>query len=200
MQLRPRDYSGDGVRLLTASGLGILRGERVLFDSVSLEVGPGDAVVLRGANGAGKTTLLRVLAGLTRAEAGEVCRTAAHHWIGHREGLKPNETPRAHLLLWARAWGAGANVDAILDGMGLSRPADVAARYLSAGQRRRTALARVLLEKRPVWLLDEPFTALDAEGRDRVLGMVAEHRQGGGAVVAAVHGDTGFIASRDIML
>jgi heme exporter protein A len=200
MQLRPRDYSGDDVRLLTASGLGILRGERVLFDAVSLEVAPGEAVVLRGANGAGKTTLLRVLAGLTRAETGEVIRTAPHHWVGHREGMKPHETPRAHLDLWARAWGADADVGAILNEMGLSRPAGVAARYLSAGQRRRTALARVLLDKRPVWLLDEPFTALDAEGRTRVLDMVAEHRQGGGAVVAAVHGEVGFAASREITL
>ncbi|MEQ9436563.1 heme ABC exporter ATP-binding protein CcmA [Hyphomonas sp.] len=188
------------MRLLTASGLGILRGERVLFDAVSLEVAPGDAVVLRGANGAGKTTLLRVLAGLTRAETGEVSRTAAHHWVGHRDGLKPHETPRAHLALWARAWGAEADVDVILNDMGLSCPADVAARYLSAGQKRRTALARVLLDRRPVWLLDEPFTALDAEGRERVLGMVAAHRQGGGAVVAAVHGDVGFTASREVAL
>jgi heme exporter protein A len=200
MQLGQRDYSGDDVRLLTASGLGILRGDRVLFEGVSLEVAPGEAVVLRGANGAGKTTLLRVLAGLTRAEAGEVRRAGAHHWVGHREGLKPNETPRAHLKLWARAWGAAADIDTILSDMGLSRPADIAARYLSAGQRRRTALARLLLDTRPVWLLDEPFTALDAEGRERVLSMVAAHRQTGGAVVAAMHGDAEFAGSREMVL
>jgi heme exporter protein A len=200
MQLGQRVYSGDDVQLLTASQLGILRGERVLFEGVSLAVAPGEAVVLRGPNGAGKTTLLRVLAGLTRPEAGRVGRDAAHHWVGHRDGLKPNETPRAHLSLWAKAWGADADIDAILNDMGLSRPADVAARYLSAGQRRRTALARLMLETRPVWLLDEPFTALDAEGRERVLAMVAGHRQGGGAVVAAVHGDAGFAASREMVL
>jgi heme exporter protein A len=200
MQLGQRVYSGDDVRLLTASGLGILRGERVLFEGVSLELAPGDAMVLKGPNGAGKTTLLRVLAGLTRPEAGIVSREAAHHWVGHREGLKPHETPRSHLKHWARAWGADADIGAILNEMGLLRPADVAARYLSAGQRRRTALARVLLESRPVWLLDEPFTALDAEGRERILAMVASHRQGGGAVVAAVHGDAGFAASREMVL
>ena len=200
MQLGQRVYSGDDVQLLTASQLGILRGERVLFEGVSLAVAPGEAVVLKGPNGAGKTTLLRILAGLTRPGAGNVTREAAHHWVGHREGLKPNETPRTHLKLWARAWGAGANIDEILLEMGLIRPADVAARYLSAGQRRRTALARLLLEKRPVWLLDEPFTALDAEGRERVLAMVAAHRQEGGAVVAAVHGDAGFAASREMVL
>ena len=200
MQLGQRDYSGDDVRLLTASGLGILRGDRVLFEGVSLDVAPGDAVVLRGANGAGKTTMLRVLAGLTRPEVGAVSRDGFHHWVGHREGLKPHETPRTHLELWAQAWGADADIDTILNEMGLSRPADVAARYLSAGQRRRTALARVLLETRPIWLLDEPFTALDSEGQTRVLSMVAAHRQRGGAVVAAVHGDVGLMWSREILL
>jgi heme exporter protein A len=186
--------------LLSAENLGILRGERVLFEGVSLEVRRGDAVLLRGANGAGKTTLLRILAGLTRTDSGHVTRGAAHHWIGHREGLKPHETPRAHLALWAKAWGAEADTNTILGDMGLSRPADVAARYLSAGQRRRTALARLMLDIRPVWLLDEPFTALDAEGRERVLAMVHKHRQNGGAVVAAVHGDSGFVASQEMVL
>jgi heme exporter protein A len=186
--------------LLSASNLGILRGERVLFEGVSLEARAGDAVVLRGANGAGKTTLLRILAGLTRPEAGQVNRAEACHWVGHREGLKPHETPRTHLKLWADAWGAAGDVTAILNEMGLSRPADVPARYLSAGQRRRTALARLLLDKRALWLLDEPFTALDAEGRERVLAMMAAHRQGGGAVVAAVHGDAGFAGAREVVL
>ena len=79
----------------------MIRGERVLFREVSLAVNAGDALVLRGANGAGKTTLLRILAGLTRPEAGRVARETPHHWIGHREGLKPQETPREHLKLWA---------------------------------------------------------------------------------------------------
>ena len=81
--------------LLSGAGLGMIRGERVLFREVSVAVRAGDALLLRGANGAGKTTLLRILAGLTRPEAGRVTREAAHHWVGHREGLKPQETPRA---------------------------------------------------------------------------------------------------------
>tara|TARA_R110002020_G_scaffold83397_1_gene206708 strand:+ start:122654 stop:123214 length:561 start_codon:yes stop_codon:yes gene_type:complete len=186
--------------LLSATNLGILRGERVLFEGVSLTVACGDAVVLRGANGTGKTTLLRILAGLTRPEAGDVRRDAAHHWIGHREGLKPHETPRAHLSLWSQAWGAGSDINTVLDEMGLSRPADVAARYLSAGQRRRTALARLMLDQRPLWLLDEPFTALDTEGRDKLLSMAATHRQNGGAIIAAVHGEAGFAESREMAL
>ena len=186
--------------LLTGAGLGMIRGERVLFREVSVEVRAGDALLLRGANGAGKTTLLRILAGLTRPEAGRVTREAAHHWVGHREGLKPQETPREHLKLWAQAWGSGADTDSVLTRMGLARPADVAGRYLSAGQRRRTALARLLLEDRPVWLLDEPYTALDADGRKRVDDLIAAHRAKGGAVVAAIHGEAGFKASGDLTL
>jgi heme exporter protein A len=186
--------------LLTGAGLGMIRGERVLFREVSVAVRAGDALLLRGANGAGKTTLLRILAGLTRPEAGRVTREAAHHWVGHREGLKPQETPREHLKLWAQAWGSGADTDSVLTRMGLARPADVAGRYLSAGQRRRTALARLLLEDRPVWLLDEPYTALDADGRKRVDDLIAAHRAKGGAVVAAIHGEAGFTASGDLTL
>lgn len=178
----------------------MVRGERVLFRDVGLTLGAGEALVLRGANGAGKTTLLRILAGLTRPEAGTVNRPPAHHWLGHRDGLKPHETPRTHLQLWASAWGSDADIDTLLVRMGLSRPADVAARYLSAGQRRRTALARLLLEDRPVWLLDEPYTALDAEGRALVDALIAEHRAKGGAVIAAVHGEAGFASSSALSL
>jgi heme exporter protein A len=192
--------SSQAAPLLAAAGLGMIRGERVLFRDVSLTVRSGEALVLRGANGTGKTTLLRILAGLTRPEAGQVTREAAHHWVGHREGLKPQETPRTHLKLWAQAWGAGAATDSVLVRMGLTRPADVAGRYLSAGQRRRTALARLLLEDRPVWLLDEPYTALDAEGRALVDALIADHRSKGGAVIAAIHGEAGFAASGELTL
>jgi len=196
----PAMMSSQAAPLLAAAGLGMIRGERVLFRDVSLAVRSGEALVLRGANGTGKTTLLRILAGLTRPEAGQVTREAAHHWVGHREGLKPQETPRAHLKLWAQAWGAGAATDSVLTRMGLARPADVAGRYLSAGQRRRTALARLLLEDRPVWLLDEPYTALDAEGRALVDALIAEHRSKGGTVIAAIHGEAGFAASGELTL
>jgi heme exporter protein A len=186
--------------LVSAAGLAIMRGERVLFRNVDLAVRPGEALALRGANGAGKTTLLRILAGLTRPEAGAVHRAATPHWIAHREGLKPAETPREHLRLWASAWGSPADIDTVLARMGLARPRDVPARYLSAGQRRRTALARLLLDTRPVWLMDEPYTALDAEGRSLVDALIAEHRNSGGAVIAAIHGDAGFAPSSELSL
>ncbi|MEZ5953730.1 MAG: heme ABC exporter ATP-binding protein CcmA [Hyphomonas sp.] len=186
--------------LISGTGLGMIRGERVLFRDVECVAAGADIIVLRGSNGTGKTTLLRILAGLTRPETGTVTRAASHHWIAHREGLKPHETPHQHLSLWAKAWGADADVSAILKRMGLSRPADVPARHLSAGQRRRTALARLLLTPRPIWLLDEPFTALDAEGRDLVLSLIEEHRRKDGCVIAAIHGDAGFASTREVVL
>ncbi|HAQ77701.1 MAG TPA: cytochrome c biogenesis ATP-binding export protein CcmA, partial [Hyphomonas sp.] len=129
--------------LLSAADIGMIRGERLLFREVSLSLAPGEAIVLRGPNGAGKTTLLRILAGLTQAETGTIDRNAPHHWVAHRDGLKPHETPREHLTLWARAWGQSTtDIEPLLDKMGLSRPSDVPAKHLSAGQRRRTALAR----------------------------------------------------------
>ncbi|HCE21072.1 MAG TPA: hypothetical protein DF282_00985, partial [Hyphomonas sp.] len=90
------------------------------------------------------------------------------------------------------------DIEPLLDKMGLSRPSDVPAKHLSAGQRRRAALARLHLEYRPVWLLDEPLTALDSEGRTLLLGMIEQHRQSDGVVVAAVHGDAGFHATREV--
>jgi heme exporter protein A len=186
--------------LLSATGLGMIRGERVLFTGVSLTLEAGQSLVLRGSNGAGKTTLLRILAGLTRPEAGEVSRNATHHWFAHREGLKPHETPRTHLGLWAKAWGSGADPEAVLARVGLKRPADVPARYLSAGQRRRTALGRLLLEQRQIWMLDEPYTALDSEGRELVLELIEAHLKTGGGVIAAIHGESGFAPSGEVVL
>lgn len=186
--------------LIEATGLAVMRGERLLFRGVSLRLAPGEAIRLSGANGTGKTTLLRLLSGLTRPEAGSITRHAPHHWASHREGLKPNETPETHLSLWARAWGSGADIAAILSEMGLTRAANVPGRYLSAGQRRRTALARVKLVERPVWLLDEPYTALDAEGRELVDRLIAAHRANGGAIIAAIHGEAGFPITSEITL
>lgn len=179
--------------LLSAADIGMIRGERLLFREVSLSLAPGEAIVLRGPNGAGKTTLLRILAGLTQAETGTTDRNAPHHWVAHRDGLKPHETPREHLTLWARAWGQPqTDIEPLLEEMGLSRPSDVPAKHLSAGQRRRTALARLHLEYRPVWLLDEPLTALDTDGKALLLDMIAAHRAKGGGIIAAIHGNAEF--------
>ncbi len=187
--------------LLRASDIGVIRGELALFQGIDIAIKAGEAVHLRGRNGSGKTTLLRILAGLTRPDAGKVERLSRLHWIGHLEGLKPHETPRTHLSLWARAWGSDpAQVESVLAHLQLSRPIDVPARLLSAGQRRRTALARLMLDARPLWLLDEPNAALDSDGQMILSQMVADHLRGGGAVIAALHGEAPFRASREITL
>ena len=186
--------------LLEADGLGAIRGERVLFSGLHLSLRPGEALVLRGQNGSGKSTLLRMLAGLTQPATGEVKRSAGHHWVGHRDGIKPHESPRQHLAHWARVWGSTLSPAGVADSMGLKRPMDVPGRLLSAGQRRRTALGRILLVERPIWLLDEPFNALDAAGRELLSGIIAAHREQGGGVIAALHGDAPFDASREVVL
>lgn len=186
--------------LLSAQGLGIMRGERVLFRDVSLSVAPGEAVLLRGANGAGKTTLLRCLAGLAQPETG-TCKAEAFHWIGHRAGVKPHESPRVHLRVWARTYGADlSQIDEALETMGLRLASDVPGAQLSAGQRRRTALARTLLARRKLWLLDEPFSALDTAGQTLLADMIAAHRADGGGVVAAVHGEVAVPGARVVAL
>ena len=186
--------------LLSATDLGVIRGERVLFRDISIRLSAGDALLVRGSNGAGKTTLLRVLASLTEPQTGN-CTRQACHWIGHRSGLKPHETPRSHLRTWATAWGGNTHqIPRILEELSLTRAADVEAAALSAGQSKRTSLARTQLVERPLWLLDEPFSTLDADGKTRISALIASHRQRGGAVIAAVHGDVPVPTTRELVL
>lgn len=186
--------------LIKVTDLGAMRGERVLFTAQALTVDRGDICLLRGANGAGKTTFLRLLAGLIPAETGTIKVNGTVHWLGHANGLKPHETPRKHLSHWAKAWGSNADLDPVLTRHGLERAADVPATGLSAGQKRRTAFGRLALEKRSVWLLDEPFSALDGEGKELVAELISAHCANGGAVVAAVHGDVPLPPTREIQL
>jgi len=187
--------------LIQGVGLAAVRGERILFKDISLSAQPGDLILLRGANGAGKTTLLRQLAGLSPPQAGEIVRTTGgHHWVGHRNGLKAHETPRTHLQHWARVWGSDIEVKHVLAEMKLNRAADVPSRMLSAGQKRRTALGRLKLIHRELWLLDEPFNALDVEGQALLSTMISDHRASGGAALAALHGDAPVSASGEVIL
>lgn len=189
-----------GGTLIEARGLGAIRGERVLFSGLDLTLHFNEKLVLRGPNGSGKSTLLRILAGLTRPDAGTVKTSEAHHWLGHLNGLKSHETPRQHLAHWGRVWGSDADPVATAKGMGLERPMDVAGRLLSAGQKRRAAIGRLLLVDRPIWLLDEPFTALDTEGRALLTRMIDDHCKTGGGVIAALHGDAPFAADREVAI
>ncbi|MEO0881183.1 MAG: heme ABC exporter ATP-binding protein CcmA [Pseudomonadota bacterium] len=189
-----------GHSLIETSGLGAMRGDRVLFTNKSLTVDTGEICLLRGANGSGKTTLLRLLAGLIPIEAGKLNVNGAVHWLGHADGLKPHETPRRHLMHWARAWGSDVDIDAVLVRYGLVLAADVPATGLSAGQRRRSAFGRFALEDRPVWLLDEPFSALDDDGQTLIAEQISAHCARGGAVVASVHGVSPLQPDREITL
>ena len=140
------------------------------------------------------------MAGLSEPQAGTVSRATPHHWIGHTNGLKAHETPHTHLRHWARVWGSDAEIKPVLETMGLARPADVPCRMLSAGQKRRTALSRLCLIDRKVWLLDAPFNALDRDGQALLAEMIAQHRAAGGAVIAALHGSAPIEPSAEVVL
>jgi heme exporter protein A len=195
---------------LEAEGLRVERGDRVLLHGLGLVVGPGEAIELTGPNGCGKTTLLRVLAGLCTADAGSVrwCGRplaevrpewhAALAWLGHLDGVKAELSALDNLGVEAGVSEAAAL--SALARVGLAASAEVEAGRLSAGQRRRLALARVLLSARRVWLLDEPFTALDAEGRALVRAVMGEHLAAGGLLVYSNHHDQGIGVARRLAL
>ncbi len=157
-----------------------------MLSGVSLTVPPGGALLLLGPNGSGKSTLLRVLAGLKRADAGTVrwrdCAVPAAY-LGHADGIKPGLTTLENLRFAAGGRPAGAALAAL----GLERLSDLPARMLSAGQRRRLALARLPLSAAPLWLLDEPTLGLDTASLELLAALMAAHRAGGGGVVAATH-------------
>jgi heme exporter protein A len=180
--------------VLKADKVTAVRGYRILFENLSVRVRGGEILELRGPNGAGKSTLLRILAGLTRQAAGEIHlegveRETAIAYLGHLDAVKPNETARMQARFWATFAGQPAEAaEAALAAVGLASRADVPGRGLSAGQKRRLALSRLLIDPRPVWLLDEPVASLDAGGRAMVEAMIARHAASGGLVVAAMHG------------
>jgi len=185
------------IRQLSLKGLALRRGGRLLFSQLDLELGAGEAAALTGPNGAGKTSLLRAVAGLVGLEAGAVgfggidpatARGEGVHLVGHWDALKPARTVREELAFWS-AWCGGrpAAAQGAGERLGLVPLLDLEVRRLSAGQRRRLALARLLAAPRPLWLLDEPMSPLDADWRSAFAGVMAEHLAGGGLIVAAVH-------------
>ena len=172
--------------LLEAESLVGARGGRSLFGPLDIALSPGSALVIGGANGTGKSTLLRVLAGLLAPEAGAVRANAALRYLGHHDAVKPALTVTENLAFWRRFHGSDDSL-APLAGVGLQRLASMPARYLSAGQRRRLALACALDTAAPIWLLDEPTNGLDAASVERLEAAVEHHRGSGGAVAIATH-------------
>jgi heme exporter protein A len=185
-------------RMLLADGLAAIRGERLVFREVSFAVQSGGALVLTGANGSGKSTLLRLLAGLGRLATGRLLWDGADAlvdlptharrvaYLGHLDAIKLGLTAKENLR-FAAATGSGCGIAAALDAMALGELAELPARLFSAGQRRRLALARLLLSPAPLWLLDEPTLGLDAAATERLGPLFAAQRGAGGLVVAATH-------------
>ena len=177
--------------LLGFRNLAIARGDRVLLRDLAGEISAGEILHIRGGNGVGKTSLLEVLAGLREPEAGAVERSIepdACHWIGHRNALNTALTPAENLRFWCALHGVAAEgVRDALRAFELARVADQPCRQLSAGQKRRAALARLAVTPRPLWFLDEPLSALDEGGVRHWLGLLERHQQQGGAAIITSH-------------
>jgi heme exporter protein A len=198
--------SGD----FSGQSLACRRGERLIFRGLDFTLPPGGALVLIGPNGSGKSSLLRLMAGLTPREAGLLAwngtdiredmgaHRARLHFIGHSDALKPVLSAGESLAFWAKMRGpvfentgvfgnTGAAIEPALARFGLGNAAALPCRYLSAGQKRRLALARLIAAPAELWLLDEPLTSLDSEAAAQLLAAIDEHRAQGGRVVLSTH-------------
>ena len=197
--------------LLCGRELAVWRGERCLFEQLHFELGSEQLALLVGANGSGKTTLLRILAGLGMPTAGTATwkgtaitelaseERAEIAYRGHQEALKRDLTVVENLAFHSALWGREQKFDGVLAELKLDHVAHMRARYLSAGQRRRAALAMLKLQGAKVWLLDEPTTNLDSEGRAVLIEWTRRHVAGGGLAVIATHQPDEF-AMRDALL
>src|ERR1700732_3582581 len=187
---------------LSGRGVRCVRGGREVFSGIDFEVSSGEALAVTGANGAGKTSLLRLIAGLLTVAGGSIALEGGGseltlpeqaHYLGHRDALKPALSVAENLAFWRDFLGgevfeAGESLAAV----GLDHAAHLPAAYLSAGQRRRLSLARLLAVRRPIWLLDEPANALDAAGQGLFVELMSDHLTRGGLIIAATHAPLGL--------
>jgi heme exporter protein A len=194
---------------LAGRGVGCVRGGREVFSGLDFEASSGEALAVTGPNGAGKTSLLRLAAGLLTPAGGsidldggepELTLPEQAHYLGHRDALKPALSVLENLVFW-RDFLGGEVFDAAqsLASAGLDHAAHLPAAFLSAGQRRRLSIARLLAVRRPVWLLDEPVSALDMAGQSLFAGLMSDHLARGGLIIAATHAPLG-IAARELRI
>ncbi len=194
---------------LSGSGVRCVRGGRDVFSGLDFEASSGEALAVIGANGSGKTSLLRMIAGLLVIAGGsigleggesELTLPEQAHYLGHRDALKPALSVLENLSFWRDFLGGEAS-DAreSLAAVGLDHAVFLPAAYLSAGQRRRLSIARLLTVRRPIWLLDEPTNALDVAGQSMFAGLMSDHLAQGGLIIAATHAPLG-IAARELRI
>jgi len=198
---------------LTADKLAARRGEDLLFSGISFELGTGEGLILTGRNGSGKSTLLRVIAGLLRPEEGHVAWTSAGeetiraseacHYLGHRNAMKAELSVAENLSFWKSFFGdfpggAGVSVSEAAERVGLGGITHLPFGYLSAGQQRRMAFAKLLVAHRPVWILDEPTAALDTRAEATFAELIREHLDRGGILLAATHQPLGLDGMREL--
>ena len=189
---------------LSGRGIRCVRGGREVFAALAFEASSGEALAITGPNGAGKTSLLRLIAGLLTVAAGSIALEGGEaelslpeqaHYLGHRDALKPALSVLENLIFWRDFLGGEASDPAeSLAAVGLDHATRLPAAYLSAGQRRRLSIARLLAVRRPVWLLDEPTNALDTAGQTLFAGLMQDHLARGGLIVAATHAPLGSAA------
>jgi len=187
---------------LSGRGIRCVRGGREVFAGLDFEAASGEALAVTGRNGSGKTSLLRLIAGLLAPAGGtielyggeaELTLVEQCHYLGHRDALKPALSVIENLSFWADFLGGDrASASDSLAAVGLDHATHLPAAFLSAGQRRRLSLARLLTVRRPVWLLDEPTTALDTAGQDMFTDLMRKHLKDGGMIIAATHAPLGI--------
>lgn len=200
---------------LEVRDLAALRGEERIFSGLSFSLSAGEALVVTGRNGSGKSTLIRTIAGLLPSDAGHVTvslsgiampRAAeACHYLGHRNAMKRELSVDENLSFWKRFMGdfeggSGIDPDEATEALGLLTIQHLPFGYLSAGQQRRMAMAKLLVAWRPVWLLDEPTAALDLQSEELFAGLMRAHRDKGGIIIAATHQPLGLEGARTLVM